>query len=390
MPKKIAYIYKGPYPFEIRAQKICESLADNGYEVTLICKWNNEELQQELINGVNVIRAGYKLNNNRFMIHFPYNPYWRKSLKKILYNLKPDLIINREVFLMTENVPIAKKLGIPIIVDMAENYPAAIKNFRNYYNSLFKRVLFKKLKLMNLMERYAVNNAKGIVLVCQENRDRIIKEYKYESYNTEIVHNTPIEKWFNQKTQFNSTPKIFNYMGYISLERNLENFIKGFDMYCESSVMDLEFRIYGSGTELENLIKIANTLKHKDKIHFYGEYAHKNLCKHLNESDIGVLPYVNDEFINTTISNKLFDYMAMGKPVLCSSAKPMIRIIEETGCGIYSDCSTAEECLKSIEQILTQYNAGMSDNAYNAFKNKYNWSVDEKVLLEFVGRYING
>lgn len=386
--KKIVYIWKGPYPFEIRIQKICESSANNGYDVTVLCRWDKEAREEETINGVKIIRNGFN-KDLRYYYPIPFNPLWKSFLKQKINEIKPDLIINREFFLMTETAPIARKLGIPIIMDMAENYPAAIKEFRNYNNSTLKKIIYHKIKLIDILEKHAIKHSNGIITVCQENSDRVIKRFSYPTTELQVVHNTPLSEWFDEKPIFRDTPKVLNYMGYVSKERNLENFIKGFDLYSKEINNELELHIFGSGTELEILKQETAKLANKDKVVFYGNYDHSNLCKFINAGDIGILPYINNYFISTTISNKMFDYMAMGKPVICTDVPPMRRIIDESKCGVYADCSTPEKCKDSIKLMIESYSKKMCDNGIAAFKNKYNWENDEKHLLNFIRKCIN-
>ena len=50
--------------------------------------------------------------------------------------------------------------------------------------------------------------------------------------------------------------------------------------------------------------------------------------------DVGLVPHHADEAWNTTIPNKLFDYMAAGLPVISSDARPCARILRSTGAGL--------------------------------------------------------
>ena len=79
--KKIVYIWKGPYPFEIRIQKICESSANNGYDVTVLCRWDKEAREEETINGVKIIRNGFN-KDLRYYYPIPFNPLWKSFLKQ--------------------------------------------------------------------------------------------------------------------------------------------------------------------------------------------------------------------------------------------------------------------------------------------------------------------
>lgn len=54
----------------------------------------------------------------------------------------------------------------------------------------------------------------------------------------------------------------------------------------------------------------------------------------IKESDVGLVSHHAIESWNTTVPNKLFEYMLMGKPVIVSNAKPAERIVREERCGM--------------------------------------------------------
>ena len=156
-------------------KKICESLVQFGYDVTILCKWNNEVNQKEVINGIKIIRAGYQKKSFLFA-PVPYNIFWKNEIRNAIEDINPDLIINREFFLMTETSSIAKPKKIPIIMDMAENYPAAMREFKKYDKPLFK-LFFRNLKLPDKYEKYTLKLIDGLIVVCDEQKQRIINQY---------------------------------------------------------------------------------------------------------------------------------------------------------------------------------------------------------------------
>ena len=99
------------------------------------------------------------------------------------------------------------------------------------------------------------------------------------------------------------------------------------------------------------------------------------------------MPYKNDEFINTTISNKMFDYMAMGKPMITSLAKPMQRIIKETQTGISVDCDSPKAIAEAILSIKELDIQNMSRNGIIFAKQKYNWQNDFANLASYIERF---
>ncbi len=384
--KKILYIWKGQFPFEIRIQKICESLVKFGYDVTVLCKWKNELCDRETINGVKVIRVGYN-KGLKYFVPILYNPLWRNIINKVVSEFKPDLIINREFFLMNEVKSVVKD-SIPIFMDMAENYPAAIANWGKYHNSFVKRFVFDRIKIFNILEKQAVQTADAIFTVCDENRDRLINVLNIPKDKVSVVHNTPDLNWFdNYPKGTRILPKIFAYHGYIAEERNLDKFLLGFNLAAESDG-EIELEINGSGSTYSQLEQLQNTLAHKDRIHLNGNYLHSDLGELLIRCDVGIMPYLNDEFINTTISNKMFDYLAMGKPMITSLAKPMQRIINETQTGISIDCDSPQAIADALLNMKNLDVQAMSANGIKNANQKYYWQNDFLTLNTFIERFL--
>jgi hypothetical protein len=125
LKKKVLYIWKGPYPWDVRTAKFCESLNNNDYDVHLLARWKDDKYEKEKINNIIVHRVGYK-KNHKLSIPIPYNPIWKTAIQKKIKEILPDLIIVREIMLAEVSGKLAKKNNIPIIMDMAENYPAAM------------------------------------------------------------------------------------------------------------------------------------------------------------------------------------------------------------------------------------------------------------------------
>lgn len=384
--KKILYIWKGPFPFEIRIQKICESLVKSGYDVTVLCKWNSESSDREVVNGVKVIRAGFN-RNHKFYLPIPYNPLWKQAIKKIVSEFKPDLIINREFYLLTETISIARKANIPVIVDMAENYPAALREFQ-HSQTAFKQFLFRTLQIPDIYEKFIVPKADGVIVVCDEQIPRL-QSIGIKAEYISVVHNTP---WLNDELCFRASSNDSQYFtlihhGYLSRDKSILSFIRGFLLLCKQR-NDLRFIIAGSGECFELYKDEILNSPFADRIKLLGAYQIQELNSIIAKGNIGVLPFATTDFNNFTIQNKIFDYFANSTPVLVSLCNPLTRVIEETKAGLALDCSTPESCAIAIETMINKLNAEMPINAFNAYKYKYNWQNDEKTLYNFIERYI--
>lgn len=384
--KRILYIWQAGYPWDVRVEKICNTLRDEGCEVTILARWKPGQLQQETLHNITIVRVGYQLPSIA-SLPISHNPVWQKAINTTVDRIRPHMIIPREILLAEAAAKSAKKYSIPVIMDMAEHYPAAMREWKKYTATALGRLLVQTIKVPDILEKRSVHLMDGIMTVCQENSDRLLREYGYPFMNTQVVNNTPslyMSQIEHKRTL--SSPRHFAHHGYITAERGLDTLVQGIALLLPSYPL-LQLTLAGEGETLQALQQLVRTLSLSAHVHTPGGYKHENVQQMYQQTDVGVLPYWDTEFRNHTIPNKLFDYMAFGIPVIVSKAQPMKRIVEETGAGIAADCSTPQGIATGIEVMLQQDMAAMSKNGIKAFQEKYNWENDTKTLLQFLQNY---
>ncbi len=385
--KKILYVWKSPYPWDVRIEKICTSLAENGCEVHILALREERQPQTEKIGNLNIIRTKF-IKGSKKSIPVSMNPFWKTEISKAAREIQADLIIVREIMLAELCSNIARQLDIPVIMDMAEHYPAAMKDFNKYYKNLINRVSVHYLKLPDKIEKKSTIRMDGILSVSKENSLRLIKNNYYPPKNIIEVHNTPKLDWFSDiRKGCQKSPVVYAYHGHFSNVRNLDILIKSFIIAAKTD-KNIRLVMAGTGENFKEISDIRENSDVKDRITLTGFYNHKDTKKLYSEMDIGILPYKNNEFINNIISNKLFDYMACGKPVIVSEAYPMIRIMEETNAGIITDCNNPDTLAQKMLEIKNMDLESMSHNGIKAAETKYNWTVDEQKMIDFFKRYI--
>ena len=143
MAKKILYIWKDKYPWDVRVAKFCNSLAESGYEIHMLARSCSEELQSGKIDDIYIHKL--ELDKSGFSsLPVPFNPRWKRFIKRKIAEINPDLIIIREIMLGETAGKIAKENNIPIIMDMAENYPAAMREWKKYNSSRISKYIMQK------------------------------------------------------------------------------------------------------------------------------------------------------------------------------------------------------------------------------------------------------
>ena len=100
---------------------------------------------------------------------------------------------------------------------------------------------------------------------------------------------------------------------------------------------------------------------------------------------MGLVPHIANESWNSTIPNKLFDYMSHGLPVISSDARPAARIVRETGCGaVYEsrDPLALVDAIVSMLDPVHRVECGLA--GFAAVRDVYNWDLDGARLVEAV------
>ncbi len=383
--KKILYVWDKHYPWDVRTEKITESLALAGYDVHVLARWKGEEKENEQFANVKIRRVGYK---SPAILTLPIygNLFWNSAIRKAVKELKPDLIIVREIILGIQTGKIAKSFNIPIIMDMAENYPAAMRDWKEYNQNAVLRFLVHSLKIPDWIEKKSVKLMSGIITVCKEQNSRLSDSYSYPLQNCVVVHNTPLKGSITSNPLTQNQIITFCHHGHLTSEKDVSKFVKAFIAACDKK-NNLYLKLAGGGHCLDDLKQIVSASKHENKIDFLGKYDYKDLSKILASCNIGVIPYQISDFNQYTIHNKIFDYFAAGRPVLVSENNPQKRVIEETNAGWIADCENIEELTKVILSIADTDLQPFSKNAIEA-SNKYCWENDFKSLLDFVNKFI--
>ena len=113
--------------------------------------------------------------------------------------------------------------------------------------------------------------------------------------------------------------------------------------------------------------------------------SHQEALGIVASAGVGLMPHRKCESWDTTIPNKLFDYMAAGLPVVSSNAAPCERILAETGAGIVFPSENVDALAGSLLEMLDPARrARLGAAGRDAIVAKYNWEHDARVFVDTV------
>jgi len=389
LKKNILMISQGTFPPDIRLEKEIKSLSEAGYKVLVACNQYDRQLNP-VYESCEIVRVKALFKSQRLnrIINFPifFNPRFLLLVFKSIIKFKAGFIHAHDLPMVPIAIFFGKLFHLPVIFDMHENYPAALRFFnkRGVINKLFKNP-----KLAGVLETLCLKWSDKIIVVVDESKYRLL-ELGVEESKVHIVSNTAdleqshysSSQISERQTEFNelSEKKVLLYTGRVSIERGLDTAILAMEI-LQRRVLDAILLIVGDGEyvrTLSNLVKKNELEKAVKLIDWPGQ---ENLSFFFKVASICIIPQPQNDFINTTIPHKLFEYMLQEKPVLTSDAIPLERILKETNCGLCFKSNDPEHFAKVAEGILFS-KIPFGVNGVEAVYEKYNWANDSKVLIQ--------
>jgi len=278
-------------------------------------------------------------------------------------------------------------MGIPVVLDMAENYPAMIQDLGSRKFRLMDLFLRNPV-IVRVVEKITIRYVDHIVVVVEESKYRLI-ELGVPLEKISVVMNTPTLERFNGVTCIAPISTTQNrrgnltviYLGLLEWARGLETAIRAIHK-IQPVVPQLKLVVVGSGRDEAYFKSLVAELNLNEHIQFVGWLDYTEAIKRISSADIGLVPHHATASWNTTIPNKLFDYMSMAKPVIVSNAKPTERVVLEEKCGVVfneKDFKALGDAIKMLSDQNVRESQGRRGR--DAVISKYNWTVDEKRLF---------
>jgi glycosyltransferase involved in cell wall biosynthesis len=95
-----------------------------------------------------------------------------------------------------------------------------------------------------------------------------------------------------------------------------------------------------------------NALEQIPNVHLLGSKAHKELPEYIANIDVGIVPYLRNEYTMTVVPTKINEYLAMGKPVV-STDLPQVRVFNDEHDVLIMSPNRTGEFLARIESALS-------------------------------------
>ena len=425
MSKNVCMFVWNHFTNDARVLRECTSLAEAGYEVDLICihDWKRCDLPkwEQRKEGFTVTRV-----NNRLPLLQKVFGAANRVKQSVMENVVIMLLVVISTTFALWKLPIITSLLLLVVIlfsikkvrtliiryyilmQMVKN--GLKKNYDLYHSNdlntlpqgwlcakVFRR---KKLiydshevqtsrtgynsKIYGVMERFFIEFTDVMIM---ENHTRAKYVEDLYGFYPKVIHNYPFvaqpeESNVVELQKMLELPQgepILLYQGGIQTGRGLDKLIQAVPMFKRGTVVFI-----GDGRMKSDLQKMVAELQLENKVKFIPKVPVNELLHYTKNAYLG-FQILNNVCFNhySASSNKLFEYMMSGVPVIACSFPEIQRVVEKEYTGICVDSHDPASIAEGVNYLLDrpEERERMKQNCFTARKN-YNWENEKEIFLE--------
>jgi glycosyltransferase involved in cell wall biosynthesis len=349
-----------------RTYEHCVKWVELGFQVTVITcfpnfpkgkifeGYTNKLYKKENIDGITVIRVwSYITENNGFVKRIiDYASY---AIISFLFGLfvKTDLIIatSPQFFTAISGRILSVFKRIPWVMEVRDLWPDSIaavgsmnKNSRSF-------------KVLKRIEHHLYLSASRIVVVTNSFKKYIIKEHKIKPKKVGVFTNGVITNNLKKpkpndvitlKESLGLKNKIvISYIGTHGLAHGLEFILQSISKIKDSKY---HFLFVGDGAEKQNLLEYSKTLE-SNNFTFLESVSKNEMPLYIGISDFSLVNLKKSDEFKNVIPSKIFENIAMYKPILLGVEGESKKLIDAYGVGVCFQPENEESFLNALYDI---------------------------------------
>jgi len=380
----LAYTF---YESDNRVRRYAETLVKNGYQVDAVVLRKHGQSRFDILNGVRICRIQERSRNekNKFSyfakllwfflnsLMFVTSQHMQKRYNLIHVHSIPDFEVFATFF--------AKMTGAKIILDIHDIVPEL---YASKFSIDTKSIIFKALVLI---EKISATFADHVIIANHLWEKTIVSRSVKQKKCTTIL-NYPDPLIFYKRPRIKKGDKfILMYPGTINWHQGLDIAVKAFAQIA-NEVPEAEMHIYGDGPMLSDLKHLIVDLGMQNRVILKGIIPTEKMAVEMANADLGVVPKRNNSFGGDAFSTKIFEFMAVGVPVIVAATR-VDRYYFNDNIVRFFKPENIQDLAQSIKILVQNRKLGerLSCNAAD-FVSDYTWDKKEKDYISLVDRLV--
>lgn len=285
------------------------------------------------------------------------------------------LLFERYAIFAIAGALLSRRWGRPLVVEV--NYTSSSPLVR-------KRSAILK-PLARALDRFVFERAAGLTVVSSELRRHLIQVYGVAPQKIILVPNAADPEVFDPAriaaSRF-SAGKVIGFVGGFYPWHGLDVLVEAFRL-VSARVSGARLLLIGDGPMMPAIRAQVAALGLEDRVTLTGWVDHAELPAHIARFHVGVMPDSNDY----GSPMKIFEYMAMNKPVVVPDYPPLRDVVTDGAEGRIFRPRDAHSLADCLTMLLTDDAAHgrMSENARSKIVSTHNWRRNAEEILSLVG-----
>lgn len=362
---------------EVVAYNHAKEIVKRGHQVTIITSKIGEEAEEEIIDGIKVIRVkALNFLENHFGV--PYPIFYPKLLLRLKEGIKESDVINTHGIVWMQSffgAIISRIYQKPIVLHQHNTYV----NYKNPILRLIETIADKTIG------RYVLNSADHIIAGSEETKKYILSIAKklnnisisYNGVNFQIYK--PIKNKKIARKKFKINPEVFICFTVrrITFKNGIDTFLQVAEFFNKKR-KDILFVLGGKGPDID-MVKKYITENHLSNIKLLGFVSNEELPGYYALSDIFILPSKTGEGFPMVV----IEAFASGLPVIGTNTGGQIEIIRDNQTGFIVEPDNPEQIANKIEYLSENKKLleEMSKNCRKLMEKEFDWERNVKNLL---------
>lgn len=388
--RHICLVTHARYPIgEPRAERAAKAARDAGYRVHVVCLRGAGEAATEVVDGVSVCRLPIHHRRGARLGRMVYE-YWgfallasaaalslhrKHRLTIIQIHTPPDFLVFAGL--------LPRLFGAKLVLDIRDLSP-------HLWDARFGDTRSARAvdEMLRVVERLACKVSDTVVTVHEPYRQELAR-HGVDAAKVEVVMNTPDDRLIAPiadtiERRGGKASFTVAYHGTITSWYGIDILVRAV-AEAQGAGLDITASILGEGDALTEVRKLASDVGVADRIAFSGRYVPiEQALRAVAEVDCGVIPNPPSELNRFILSNKLFEYVALGVPVVVARLETISAYFSDDEVTFFKAGDAA-----SLAAALVWVAAHPDETAAKALRAKtrskaYGWATNKTRYLELL------
>ena len=326
-----------------------------------------------------------------------FKPYWH--IRGLVKKVEGDVIYASKPLFTSFGVGLLKKVfnSKPLILDIDDWQMGFIKeshssisivhsfkslavsalffySLGSYWNNLIGEKLSRFADDITVSNRFLQRRFGGKIIW----HVRDTKVYNPEKFNKSFIR---------KRHRIKNIKKIVMFFGTPRPHKGIEDLIEAITLIKSPDVILVIVGIDYKDPYNLNLVETAKKRLGNEKFIDFCLQPFEKVPEFLAMADVVVIPQRKNFATIGQIPAKVFDAMAMAKPIIATNVSDLPEILD--GCGWIVEPESPEQLAETIQYVFNHSKEAkeMGRKAREKCIEKYSWDAMEKVLVEVFGKY---